>query len=94
MRILAHRGYWKKPEEKNSKTAFLRALEFGFGIETDLRDSGGQVVVSHDMPRGGEMTLEQFCELCRHADGDERSRTIRRDSFRNGLFNSSGTNEH
>ena len=31
--ILAHRGYWKNESEKNSKTAFERAFDNGFGIE-------------------------------------------------------------
>jgi len=64
MNILAHRGYWLKPEEKNSAIAFERALNFGFGIETDLRDAGGEIVISHDVPSGGEMKLQDFFGMC------------------------------
>jgi len=64
MNILAHRGYWLKPEEKNSAIAFERALKFGFGIETDLRDAEGEVVISHDMPSGGEMKVQDFLDMC------------------------------
>lgn len=64
MKIVAHRGYWLQDQEKNTLAAFERALEGGFGIETDLRDSGRTVVISHDMPGGGEMTLDSFLALC------------------------------
>lgn len=46
--ILAHRGYWDESHPKNSLEAFERALQLGFGIETDFRDLDGSLVVSHD----------------------------------------------
>ena len=54
-RIMCHRGYWSgelgiAPLQKNSWEAFERAIDFGFGIETDLRDYAGSVVISHDVP--------------------------------------------
>ena len=61
--ILAHRGYWKKEEEKNTKEAFKRAFDCGFGVETDLRDIKGEIVISHDMPKGNEMTFEEVLAL-------------------------------
>ncbi len=61
--ILAHRGYWKKEEEKNTKEAFKKAFDCGFGIETDLRDIKGEIVISHDMPKGNEMTFEDVLVL-------------------------------
>lgn len=61
--ILAHRGYWKKEEEKNTKEAFKRAFDCGFGVETDLRDIKGEIVISHDMPKGNEMTFEEVLVL-------------------------------
>lgn len=63
MEIIAHRGWWKTAGEKNSRVAFERAFAGGFGIETDLRDAGGQIVISHDMPRGGEMALSELLHL-------------------------------
>lgn len=50
MRVISHRGYWKRVEEKNTITAFERSFRLGFGTETDLRDLDGEVVISHDMP--------------------------------------------
>ena len=48
MQILAHRGIWKSDSEKNSKAALSSSLKAGFGVETDIRDRNGQLVISHD----------------------------------------------
>ncbi len=50
MEILCHRGWWTTPEERNSARALSRAFAAGLGVETDLRDLAGRVVVSHDPP--------------------------------------------
>lgn len=63
MKILSHRGYWKKLQEKNSKLAFLRSFELNFGTETDVRDCGGKLVISHDIPTGNEFHIEDFLSL-------------------------------
>lgn len=57
IRVLAHRGLWESAEQKNSPEALLGSVDAGFGVETDVRDSGGALVISHDPPRGDEMTL-------------------------------------
>lgn len=64
MKILSHRGYWKNESEKNTKTAFLRSFELGFGTETDVRDLGGNLVISHDPATGCEMLFRDFLSLC------------------------------
>lgn len=63
MDIIAHRGFWLDPAEKNSFTAFERALSNGYGIETDVRDESGELVIAHDIPSGGEETFREFLEL-------------------------------
>lgn len=63
IKILAHRGFFKSEKEKNTKTAFERAFDNNFGIETDLRDIKGKIVISHDMPKGDEMTFEELLIL-------------------------------
>jgi len=64
MQIITHRGWWTTPEEKNTRVAFRRALEANYGIETDLRDMGGEIVVSHDMPIGANIMLfAEFLQL-------------------------------
>ena len=50
--ILAHRGWWETADQKNSTSALHRALEAGYGIETDFRDLNGALVISHDPPAG------------------------------------------
>ncbi|KZZ48890.1 hypothetical protein A3759_17685 [Thalassolituus sp. HI0120] len=67
MEIISHRGYWKSEEEKNSVVAFERSFSMGFGTETDLRDRCGEIVISHDMPTGDEITFEEFLGIyCRY----------------------------
>jgi hypothetical protein len=63
MRLLAHRGFWTDPKDKNSQAALSRAFEHQFGVETDIRDHLGRLVIAHDKPRGGEMPFGDFLEL-------------------------------
>ncbi len=63
-RILAHRGWWEREAEKNSFDALVRAAENGYGIETDVRDCEGNLVIAHDMPAGGEIVFEDVAQLC------------------------------
>lgn len=58
-RILAHRGAWRHKAEQNRPDCLANALRAGFGIETDLRDRLGQVVVSHDVPGADAPALSQ-----------------------------------
>lgn len=59
MKILSHRGYWKTAEEKNTEIAFRRSFDLGYGTETDVRDLAGRMMISHDMPMGNEITLQE-----------------------------------
>ena len=63
MNIISHRGYWRKPSEKNTEIAFRRSFQLDFGTETDVRDCLGRLVISHDMPSGEEITLHNFLSL-------------------------------
>ena len=63
MKIISHRGLWHTPSEKNTETAFYRSFALDFGTETDVRDCMGELVISHDMPRGEEMTLTTLLAL-------------------------------
>lgn len=60
IKILAHRGYWREPREKNTLAAFERAWLAGYGIETDLRDLDGTIVVCHDLPNRGALSFENL----------------------------------
>ena len=54
MQIIAHRGFWTTDSEKNSLKAFERSFAHGFGLETDIRDFNGHLVISHDPPKKNE----------------------------------------
>lgn len=62
MNILAHRGCWHAPEDKNSRLALQRAFSAGFGVETDIRDLDGTLVVCHDLPFQGALLLTAVLE--------------------------------
>lgn len=68
MITLSHRGFWTLPEEKNRATAFARSFESGFGTETDIRDRGGDLIISHDMPQGGELALGEVLQMMEGRD--------------------------
>lgn len=63
MKILSHRGYWLEPAEKNTQKAFERSFSLNFGTETDVRDYGGKLVISHDIADKHAMPLEFFFEI-------------------------------
>jgi len=64
MQILAHRGEWTQASEQNSLNAIARAFQNNFGVETDIRDSNGVVVISHDCPTASNlMTLDDLLEV-------------------------------
>ena len=44
--------------EKNTFVAFERALDNGFGIETDVRDYDGKIVISHDLPNSSCIDMQ------------------------------------
>lgn len=43
--------------------AFDRAISLGYGIETDVRDFGGRLVISHDSPDENSLLAEIFFRL-------------------------------
>jgi len=65
VQILSHRGQWLRAEERNTSEAFKRSFANGFGTETDLRDMGGELVVSHDPPIGEVESFKDFLSLHR-----------------------------
>jgi glycerophosphoryl diester phosphodiesterase len=65
--VLCHRGLWGETVGQNSAQAFEGAFAAGYGIETDLRDDRGTLVVSHDPPagHGHEMPAAELFQLYR-----------------------------
>lgn len=62
MEIVAHRGCWYSEEEKNTKESLIRAFEKRFGIETDIRDRNGQLVISHNISNTSSILLEEILQ--------------------------------
>lgn len=60
MQILAHRGFWKVASEKNTYESIRKAFEYEFGIETDIRDYQGKLVISHNVADGSCMEAEDM----------------------------------
>ena len=50
MKILSHRGYWKTLREQNTVVAFDTSFRLGYGVETDIRDYNGSLVIDHELP--------------------------------------------
>ena len=63
MKIIAHRGNWKNPDEKNSQGAFERAFLKKYGVETDIRDYCGELVISHNVADCQCMACDDFFDL-------------------------------
>jgi glycerophosphoryl diester phosphodiesterase len=62
---LAHRGLWTLPAERNSLAAICDAFAHGWGVETDVRDIDGALVVSHDPPGQGTLPFEAVVDAYR-----------------------------
>ena len=76
MKIISHRGYWLNVGEKNTLRAFERSFEHGFGTETDIRDSLGRLVISHDIPSGKEQEFAEFLACAESATNDNNPLTL------------------
>ena len=64
MKLLCHRGYWIKNVDQNGLESFKRAISNGYGIETDIRDCDGELVISHNPPlKLGGIKLSDFLKL-------------------------------
>lgn len=63
MNIISHRGFWLEEKQKNTIEAFRLALDCGFGIETDVRDYDGELVISHDIPNKNCLSFKDFMNI-------------------------------
>ena len=70
MKILSHRGYWKKANEKNLPIAFERSFSLGFGTETDIRDYKSELVISHDIANDSCISVKDMLEIYNKFDNN------------------------
>jgi glycerophosphoryl diester phosphodiesterase len=68
MKIISHRGFWKKASEKNSIYALKKSIKHSFGFETDLRDYKNDLVISHDIIEKELTLLTQILEDLENCD--------------------------
>ncbi|SFB94142.1 hypothetical protein [Butyrivibrio sp. YAB3001] len=68
MEIIAHRGFWKESQEKNTMTAFKRSYQNQFGTETDFRDYCGELAVSHNVADSSCPSARAFFSLYKKTD--------------------------
>ena len=61
--ILAHKGIWRSKEEQNTISACRVALASGFGLQVDIRDHVGGLVVAHDVDDAGSYPFRKLCTL-------------------------------
>lgn len=71
MKLLAHRGFWKKTEEKNSKEAIEKAFNSSYGVETDIRDFNAALVISHDIATNDNYSFQHFCNQYNNSSCNE-----------------------
>lgn len=60
MEFLAHRGLWVRPEQRNVFSSLCGGLDNKYGLETDIRDWHGELVISHDIPRENPIPIEKL----------------------------------
>lgn len=65
MDSLAHRGLWTTRDERNTLGAFCHAFACGLGVELDVRDLDGSLVVSHDPPGRGALPFATVVDAYR-----------------------------
>lgn len=82
MELLCHRGLWTRPADQNTMGAFHAAWRRGWGVETDLRDRDGDVVVSHDPARSGALELRHLLdEYVLHGGGTRLALNVKADGL-------------
>lgn len=71
--ILSHRGYWTLEKEKNTILAVERAIENGYGLEIDVRDYCGELIISHDVPKSNEVfSFDKFLNILKKYSNNSR----------------------
>jgi hypothetical protein len=88
MKIISHRGFWINEYEKNTVSAFIRSLECGYGVETDVRDYNGELVISHDIPSQEVYLFDEFlATYCKFSEKKATSLCIAINIKSDGLQN-------
>lgn len=76
MKIISHRGFWKDEKEKNSMNAFEKSFQVGLGVETDVRDYCGNLVISHDIANCNNTSFEEFLSIYKKYNSNDMTLAI------------------
>jgi hypothetical protein len=68
MNIISHRGLWNNKIQKNSLEAFKLSFSEDFGVETDIRDFNGKLVVSHNIADLNCDLLQELFKIYKASD--------------------------
>ena len=63
MNIICHRGLWREKKCQNTIQSFSLAFEKCFGVETDIRDYNGMLVISHETADKSAVPFVEFLSL-------------------------------
>jgi len=96
-RIFAHRGLWRTSGfQKNSREAIRAAFDLGFGIEVDIRDHAGGLLISHDpvIAVEGQLSFDEFLKIAGQHPLSELALNVKSDGLSPLLKNRSVSNNH
>ncbi len=85
MKIISHRGHWIQKSEQNTIEALNDALALGWGIETDVRDRLGELVISHDPPSKDSPDIKGLFAMLGDLPGQFLALNIKSDSLAAGI---------
>jgi hypothetical protein len=80
MRIISHRGNGFGLES-NTLAAFEAGFRLGFGIETDIRDYRGRLVISHDIGNDESADAEELFALAARHPNCEMAINVKSDGI-------------
>lgn len=80
--------------EQNSIDAFQLAFEKGFGIEVDIRDFFGTIVISHDPPTQPNLEFQDLVELASNFPDLPIAINVKSDGLANELATHQIANPH
>ena len=60
LKIYRHYGHWDSEDQQNFLLEFLKAVAYGFGFETDIRDSQSPKLISHDSVSNSSLSIEEL----------------------------------
>jgi len=89
MKIISHRGVWGNTFNQNTKGALQKSFLSGFGLETDIRDYKGALVISHDIADNNSISIDDYFDIINKCDENNmyiNALNIKADGLQNKLL--------